>query len=282
MFKIGEFSKIAQVPSSLLRYYDEIGLLKPIHSDPQSGYRFYSATQLSRLNQIMALKDLGLNLEQIARLLDQDPSAEEIRGMLTLKKSQLEQSLQGELARLRSVETRISQLERHGQLGDYDVILKPIPAKPFLSYRETYATRPQGLVVMWEMLKALPETAGRRGYGPFTIVFHYDALEETNLDIEMGYPLEESTAAAIQLPDHKLSVSELPGATHMATLVRHGWVDQNIPYYAALGEWVEQNGYQLAGPGREVMIVPPQPGQEAKTVSEIQLPVVRDSPLSLS
>jgi DNA-binding transcriptional MerR regulator len=49
MFRIGEFSKIAQVPGSLLRYYDEIGLLEPAHTDPATGYRYYSAKQLPRL-----------------------------------------------------------------------------------------------------------------------------------------------------------------------------------------------------------------------------------------
>lgn len=64
MFRIGEFSKIAQVSGRLLRYYDKIDLLSPEHTDPQTGYRYYSAKQLPRLNQILALKDLGLSLEQ--------------------------------------------------------------------------------------------------------------------------------------------------------------------------------------------------------------------------
>jgi DNA-binding transcriptional MerR regulator len=67
MFRIGEFSKIAQAPCSLLRYYDQIGLLKPAHIDQWTGYRYYSAKQLPRLHRIPALKELGLTLEQITR-----------------------------------------------------------------------------------------------------------------------------------------------------------------------------------------------------------------------
>ena len=44
MFRIGEFSKIAQVSGRLLRYYDEIGLLSPEFTDPQTSYRYYSAS----------------------------------------------------------------------------------------------------------------------------------------------------------------------------------------------------------------------------------------------
>lgn len=100
MFRIGEFSKIAQVSGRLLRYYEEIGLLIPEYTDPQTGYRFYSAKQLPRLNRILVLKELGLSLEQIARLVGRDTSAEEIRGMLKLRKAQIEQTVQEELARL--------------------------------------------------------------------------------------------------------------------------------------------------------------------------------------
>lgn len=74
MFRIGEFSKIAQVSGRLLRYYEEIGLLKPEFSDPQTGYRYYSARQLPRLNRILVLKELGLSLDQVARLLDEHTS----------------------------------------------------------------------------------------------------------------------------------------------------------------------------------------------------------------
>ncbi len=49
MFRIGEFSKLAQVTVKALRLYDERGLLVPARVDRSSGYRFYSAAQLPRL-----------------------------------------------------------------------------------------------------------------------------------------------------------------------------------------------------------------------------------------
>ena len=79
MFRIGEFSKIAQVSGRLLRYYDEIGLFKPEHIDEASGYRLYSARQLPDLNRILALKELGLTLEQIAPLVNGAVSQDELR-----------------------------------------------------------------------------------------------------------------------------------------------------------------------------------------------------------
>src|SRR5882724_2874584 len=140
MFRIGEFSKIAQVSGRLLRYYDEIGLFKPVRIDSETGYRYYSAQQLPELNRILALKELGLTLDQIARLVAGHISADEIRGMLVMKKAQIEQTLREELARIRYIESRINQIDREGELRDYEVVLKSVPAQKLIAVREQSMT----------------------------------------------------------------------------------------------------------------------------------------------
>src|SRR4026207_1473597 len=126
MFRIGEFSKIAQVPGSVLRYYDEIGLLKPDHIDRWTGYRYYSARQLPRLHRILALKELGLTLDQITQMVNEEVQAAEIRGMLALKKAQVEQTVQEEMARLRQIEARL-QLIDTSDTPTFDIVLKSVP-----------------------------------------------------------------------------------------------------------------------------------------------------------
>jgi len=95
-----------------LRYYDEIGLLKPAQVDRFTGYRYYSEDQLPRLNRILALKDLGLSLEQIGRLLDDDLPPAQLRGMLRLKQAEIQQCVEEEQARLARVEMRLRQIEQ--------------------------------------------------------------------------------------------------------------------------------------------------------------------------
>ena len=68
MIKIGDFSRICQLSVKTLRYYDEVGLLKPVEVDRFTGYRYYSADQLPRLNRILALKDLGLSLIRFTKV----------------------------------------------------------------------------------------------------------------------------------------------------------------------------------------------------------------------
>jgi DNA-binding transcriptional MerR regulator len=85
MFKIGEFSTLARVSGHLLRHYDEVDLFKPAHVDPQTGYRYYAIEQLSELNRVLASRELGLTLDQIGQLLNENISPEEIQGMLRFK-----------------------------------------------------------------------------------------------------------------------------------------------------------------------------------------------------
>jgi MerR HTH family regulatory protein len=69
MFSIGEFARLGTVSVRTLRHYDEIGLLRPARVDPDTGYRGYWADQLGQLNRIVALKDLGLSLNQVRLLM---------------------------------------------------------------------------------------------------------------------------------------------------------------------------------------------------------------------
>ena len=68
MFRIGEFSKLMQVSVRMLRYYDEVGLLKPAQSDPWTGYRMYSVEQIPVLNRILYLQDCGFTVAEIEGL----------------------------------------------------------------------------------------------------------------------------------------------------------------------------------------------------------------------
>jgi DNA-binding transcriptional MerR regulator len=133
MFRTEEFSNIARVSKRLLQYYGEIDLLKPAHIDPQTGYRYYSAKQLPRLNRILALKEVGLSLEQIAQMLRADVSDEAIRGMLLRKRAELEQTLRDDLRRLQQLEARLRQ-NQSAETGP-DVVLRAIPAQLFLAVR---------------------------------------------------------------------------------------------------------------------------------------------------
>lgn len=278
MFRIGEFSRIAQVSGRLLRYYDQIGLLTPEHTDPETGYRYYSARQLPRLNRILALKELGLTLEQIGRLVDGEISQEEIRGMLMMKKAQIEQTLHEEFNRFRYIESRIKQIDAEGEMQNYDIVVKSVPAMPYLSFRELCAGFQAGRAMLQDLMGLLPEYVEPSRLGHFTAIAHGEGFMDTDIDLEMGFLLNEPAEISIPLPDgHTMTTRELPAVHEMLTVVRVGNSIEGHGSYSSLGIWVETNGYVFDGKVREVFLEPPLPGRESEAVAEIQFPIKKVS-----
>src|SRR5262245_15104064 len=276
MFRIGDFSKIARVSGRLLRYYDSIGLLSPKRIDPATSYRYYTADQLSRLNKILALKELGLSLEQVARLLDGKISNEEIRGMFMLKKAELERSLSEETLRLRNVESRLSQIDEKGFVADYDVVVKSAPAQPYLAFRRTFPNFAGAIGALKEVAQVgarrLPESVREA----LVVVGHSD-FDDENLDLEIGFSLRDEREKSVVLPSGaELRPTELPEAGCLATLVRSGPNYQSHLAFGALGLWMGANRFAIAGPSREVFLkMPFEPPDSDEAVVEIQFPVRR-------
>lgn len=72
LYKIGEVSKLCNVPIKTLRYYDEISLLKPVQIDKFNGYRYYSCDQFVAILTIKHFKKAGFSLKEIKRLLGRE------------------------------------------------------------------------------------------------------------------------------------------------------------------------------------------------------------------
>lgn len=273
MFRIGEFSRIAQIPGSVLRYYDQIGLLKPAHIDQWTGYRYYSASQLPRLHRILALKELGLTLDQITQLVDEEISSQEMRGMLMLRKAQVEQTVHEEMMRLQQIEARLQFIEAPKK-ATFDIVLKNVPAQHYISVREVLPNVDAALGIMRELFQFVPAQVNDNMLGHFTTVVHSETLESDRLDIELGAVLFNARKSPVTLPnDRVLNATTLPAVDMMATIVQVGGFENNCRTYGAIGLWVEENGYAIAGPGREVLVKPPRIDQMDEMVTEIQFPV---------
>lgn len=276
MFQIGTFSKIAQVSGRLLRYYDEIGLLSPEATDPETGYRYYSARQLPRLNRILALKELGLSLEQISRLLNQNITVGEIRGMMTLRKAQIEQTVQLEMARLRAVEIRLEQIDTHGQMQEPDVVLKTVPAQSFLAMRTLLHSIGELRRIERLISTVVPTKVGHQSLDHVAIVIHSSVFDPEALDVEVGYLLSGKAPESVSLSEEYLLTRRvLPAIETMATLVHIGENSDISRTYGALGTWIEQQGWQISGAGRHTLMQLAATDEEGEAVIEIQLPVSR-------
>lgn len=280
MYTIGDFSRLAQVSKRLLRYYDEIGLLKPIEVDKFTGYRHYSAVQLQTLNRILALKELGLSLEQIQRLIKDNVSIEEIQGMLLMKKLELEQQLFEDMKRIRVIESRLKQIMNHEDLT-HDVIVKQVPEQYMLGMRRVFPSFEVGARFFEVMIHALPQPSNTI-YGHFAGIFHSDGLEEDRWDLEAGRLIStqghESVTISSDIIDNvQLTVRRLPAVETMATFIQRGIFEEAHIGFSAIGEWAEANGYRFSGPTREILLEGPRESDINSMLLEIQFPVVRQS-----
>lgn len=93
-YTVQQLSQLAGVTSRTLRYYDEIGLLKPARISA-AGYRLYGPAEVDKLQQILFYRELGMNLKDIKEIVnapsfDRVKALEEHRDKLLQKRKQLD------------------------------------------------------------------------------------------------------------------------------------------------------------------------------------------------
>jgi DNA-binding transcriptional MerR regulator/predicted transcriptional regulator YdeE len=267
MLKIGEFSKLVQVSVPTLRYYDQVGLLKPVEVDRSTGYRYYSASQLPRLHRILALKGLGFSLEQIAAVLAEGLTPEQMRGMLRLRHAQISQQLAEMQSQLVEVEVRLQQIEREDAMSSYDVILKHVDPQLVASVRATLPEHNAISPLYAEVYAALGPHASAAGQ---TLAIWYDEeYRDHDVDGAAAFLLRS------RVPESgRMRVHTLPAIT-IATTVHQGSYNTLIEAHEAILKWIEANGYRIVGPSRELYLHNTMPirHDDPSYVTEIQFPV---------
>jgi DNA-binding transcriptional MerR regulator len=276
MFSIGDFAKLGRVSVRMLRHYDAIGLLRPAAVDPGSGYRFYDADQLRRLNRVIALKDLGFTLHQVQAILDDQVNVDELRGMLRLRRAQLAAQMAADAARLAGVEARLRIIEREGRMNTEDVVVKevaPLRVAELTATAASYASEDIGPVIqpLYPQLIERLEAAGVTPTGPG--VAYYETVPGGSGDAVMVHAA--MPVAVDPHPDHDFAVVDLPKIPSAATLVHHGSMDHVDESMQILARWVDDNGHRTLGYAREVYL-DYCPDEAGKGVTELQIALARD------
>ncbi len=275
MFSTGQFSKVARVSKRLLQYYDEIGLFLPSHTDPKTGSRSYDAEQLPKLFQILALKDLGISLEQIRGMVGSGLSNAEIHKILIDQKAQIRDRLEQEQLRLRAVESRLRSFEAaEGSLGD--LFIKPMPELHALTHREVFPTMDDGIAVLVEVSQEAPKQLGRAA-GQIVALNYCDGHELVDIEGEIGVLLDTRHDDSFTVPRGRVfEPCVLPAHGAMVCSVHQATPEDTNRSFAAIGLWLERTGHRIAGSSREVFLEPPSPSGQA--VIETQLPIVPAQP----
>ncbi|MER7821374.1 MerR family transcriptional regulator [Streptomyces sp. NPDC096097] len=276
MFTIGDFAKHGRVSVRMLRHYDALGLLRPARVDPFTGYRFYEAGQLARLNRIIALKELGFSLDQVGSILGERVGAEELRGMLRLRQAELETAMAAAAARLVQVEARLRTIEKEGSMPADDIVVKSLPPvrlAELTGAAGSYEPQDIGPVIgpLYDELCRRIEAAGVVPTGPGTA--YYEDVpgpgSTSAVLVHAGLPV----AASVRAEDlgGEVRIITLPAVERAATVVHRGSMDGVLPTSQALARWIDAHGHRSAGYARELTLAcPDDPDQ---WVTELQEPL---------
>lgn len=268
VFRIGDFAHLARVSTRVLRHYDRIGLLTPMHVNASTGYRYYSAAQLAEVNQIVALRDLGFGLAEIGEMTGERLSPGELRGMLVLRQAQVAAEIEAAEQRLRTIDSRITQLEEHAV--SIDLVRRSIPSV-------TVWTMPYQTACIEEAFDALTCMVRDMSLHIDDLIPPYGMARWTSDFDEEGFPMEFAIPLDERLEEpaaeQGLTETELP-AVEVVSAVRSSSRRDIHVTNAAIGRWIENESANIAGPIREVLLADPIVG-DAEQIIEVQVPIAR-------
>ncbi|GGI44895.1 MerR family transcriptional regulator [Paenibacillus marchantiophytorum] len=271
MLSIGEFSKICEVSTKTLRYYDEIGLITPDQINPENGYRYYSIKQLKKMLFINRLKSYHFSLD-------------EIKAILELDKNQSEDHLYSALhSKRREIQSKLNAFEYTLNQMSADILAmeKGLSVLSYIDELEVklVETQPLNILCMRQMLTSDDHAAGYGKY--FSRLYEIIAREKLTL---LGTPMTiyhraeynpagNDTEFAISIKETVKGTRDLSGGL-CAMSVLKGSYSQLTSVYAKLREWVEVEGYELVNSPYEIYVTDPNHATDPEEIiTEVYFPV---------
>jgi DNA-binding transcriptional MerR regulator len=271
MFKIGEFSKLMQVSIRMLRYYDEIGLLKPAQIDKYTGYRLYSVEQISVLQKIILLRDLKFSGLEIAAALDHWDEGFLIR-QLKSKKKEIQNQISLEQQCIAKIDIAINDTKEEKIAMYYNVSFKSIPRIKILSLRKVIPNyNCEGM--LWDELYRFVEREHieitHQNNNNFAI-YHDQEHKDSEVDIEVGVVVSK-----LGRNKDGFTFRETESVVTMACMMVYGSYENIGPAYQSFAYWLEEHKqYEMTGFSRQICHKGPyNEANPDKYLTEIQTPV---------
>lgn len=265
--KIGEFARLGQVTVQTLRYYADLDLLRPGEVDPFTGYRYYLLDQLPALHRILALKDMGIPLEQVKRLLHDNISPEEMRRILLLKQDEIRSQVQNSLDQLERIDIRLKMLEHKSKPTNYEIDIKHVDALQVASVTgEVPDYRDVG--PLWMELSERIQASKLQVDAPYLTLCH---ATEPRIKLEVcapvGNPIDDAPQGLVRV---------LPEVKTMLFTTHQGSYNGLIDGFTALWQWIGDHNFKIDGPDREIyrrLAEEDRHDSDPNALTELQIPV---------
>jgi len=245
-------------------------LLKPVNVDRFTGYRYYSVEQVLRLNRISILRNLGLSLAEVAKIMDDNPSSVQIIQMLRVKQEEIRSRLKDDESRLDQVEEWLKQIEKEGFMPDLQVNTKKIEKQKVASLRRTIPTYKDICVLFDELCGYLVEKKAK-WIGPPLAIYHDIEYKENDVDVELAVPITGDLEVT-----GRIMVRELEGIDQVVCVIHKGPYETFNQTYGFMMKWLEKSTWEMNGPNREVYLHGPDQSKDPTTyITELQFPVIK-------
>jgi len=268
MLKIGEFSKLSRVSIRMLRYYDDIGLLKPVQIDRFTGYRYYEPKQLTTIGRITALKDMGFSLSDIVEILAIYEDGDKLRVYLDKRQRELNALSEQTAHQMLLLETAKTRLRKETKMN-YNVTIKTIPERYAATLQMTIPRyEDEGMV--WQVMCEETDAMNLIPAEPCLAAVTYLDGEFKEENVEL---VAWKTVKGIYPDTEHVKFKTLP-EVKVASCTVKGSYEQMNACYAAVIAWVNENGYTAAGPMFNIYHVSPNETQNPdEFVTEVCYPI---------
>ena len=242
MYKIGDFSRMSKTTIKTLRYYEKVGLLKPAYVDLNTSYRYYEARQLVDLSKIISLRQIGISIKDLKKILD----GYDMKEILNKRKIEIENNLVNyhiELSKINYL------LEKRNMKNE--IFLKEIP-KYIIYYRD-------GIIgdfsKITDFVLETGEECGRANptlkciTPDYCYISYLDGeYKESNIKIRYAQAVEKEGKETA-------NVKFMKAPAIMAICIYHkGAYDNLRDSYNAILKFIEDNGYEIVDYPRECYI----------------------------
>lgn len=247
LFRIGEISKIYNLPVKTLRFYSDCGLLTPAYVDPSTGYRYYSVDQFVHIDIIINSKKMDMSLDKIAKLMSNDLQASDIADVIEQQIIVVNSKIE-EYEIIKDSMNAISAIIRDALKVEQNIAYVAQEREQYyLSYPYRSATPEEQEInfrkVMLERGKAVNHIYSLYGTSTNAESF-FKGSEILNPDIRNYMPDKESKNICIQ-----------PAGSY-ACIVFDDNVYQKEKYYQILSEYIQKENLKTIGDFSEEWIIP--------------------------
>ena len=270
LMTIGAFAERTRLSPKALRLYHRLGLLPPAHTDPASGYRFYSEEQVDGARLVALLRRLGMPLADIADIAAKPPA--EAAAAVGEYWAQIESVTAGRRALVSYIQATLTGAD----MARYDIQTRAIPERKLLAItRHLHADQADAFFgdAFTRLRSAAPGVEGIAGC-PF-LVFYGEVSDDSDGPLELCRPVAPGSAVdpAAGMTDVQLRVEP----AHDEAFIRVAMKDMGWPALApavdALGAWVGEQRREPAGALRQVLIADQRTATPDTLVCDLSVPL---------